>query len=145
MFRSNCSQVLFRIVVLKHFAIFTGKHLYCSIFLVKLHAWSRAYNCLEQLFYKTPQENGPEKWIHFLENVFGKIYFSDSGVMKPVPRVVARTPTNIEDSFATKMNDLKPSTIVSKLSILKACGGPDSSSACTFRPFSQHFRAALFQ
>ena len=34
--RSSCSQMLFKIVVLKNFAIFKGKHIWWSLFLIKL-------------------------------------------------------------------------------------------------------------
>ena len=37
--RSSHWQVFFKIVVLKNFAIFTGKHLCCSLFLKRLQVW----------------------------------------------------------------------------------------------------------
>ena len=38
MHRSSCSQIFFKIGVLKKFAIFTGKHLCWSLFSIKLQA-----------------------------------------------------------------------------------------------------------
>ena len=46
--RINRLQMLFKIGALKHFAIFTRKHLRWSLFLIKLQAWRL------QLFYRTP-------------------------------------------------------------------------------------------
>ena len=40
--RSSRSQMFFRIGVLKNFAIFTGKHLCRSLFLIKLQCWRPA-------------------------------------------------------------------------------------------------------
>ena len=40
--RSSRSQIFFKIGVLKNFAIFTAKHLFWSLFLMKLPAWSAA-------------------------------------------------------------------------------------------------------
>ena len=38
-FRSSCSQMFFKIGALKNFAVFTGKHLCWSLFLMKLQAF----------------------------------------------------------------------------------------------------------
>ena len=38
-FRSSRSQMFFKIGVLKSFTIFSGKHLFWSLFLIKLHAY----------------------------------------------------------------------------------------------------------
>ena len=48
-FKSSRSQVIFKIGLLKHFAIFTRKHLCWSYFLIKLHAW-RPANLLKRDF-----------------------------------------------------------------------------------------------
>ena len=40
--RSSSSQMFFKLVALKDFAIFTGKHLCWSLFLIKLQAWRPA-------------------------------------------------------------------------------------------------------
>ena len=37
-FRSSCTQMFFKIGVIRNFAIFTGKHLCWSLFSIKLHA-----------------------------------------------------------------------------------------------------------
>ena len=36
-------EVFFKKSVLKNFSIFTGKHLCCSLFLIKMQAWSRNF------------------------------------------------------------------------------------------------------
>ena len=41
-YRSSHLQILFKISVLKNFANFTGKHLYWSLFLIKLQIWRLA-------------------------------------------------------------------------------------------------------
>ena len=41
--RSSRSQMFFNIVVLKNFAIFSGKHLRWSLFLIKLQAWTLSF------------------------------------------------------------------------------------------------------
>ena len=38
-YRSSCSQVFFKISVVKNFTIFTEKHLCWCLFLIKLQAW----------------------------------------------------------------------------------------------------------
>ena len=40
--RNSPSQMFFKIGVLKNITIFTGKHLCCSLFLIKLHVWRPA-------------------------------------------------------------------------------------------------------
>ena len=41
--RSSCSQMFFKVGVLKNFAIFTGEHLCWNLFLIKLQArWPAA-------------------------------------------------------------------------------------------------------
>ena len=42
-FRSSCSQIFFKIVVLKNFANFTGKHLVWSLFFLK-----KMYNVIKE-------------------------------------------------------------------------------------------------
>ena len=39
-YRSSLSQMFFKVGSLKNFAIFTGKHLCWSLFLIKLQAWA---------------------------------------------------------------------------------------------------------
>ena len=41
-YRTSCEQMFLKIGVLNKFAIFTGKHLCWSIFLIKLEAWNPA-------------------------------------------------------------------------------------------------------
>ena len=53
--RSNRSQMFFKISVLRNFAIFTGKHLYWSLFLIKLQASKQRYlkkNPTQVLFFE---------------------------------------------------------------------------------------------
>ena len=38
-YRRSCSQMFFKITVLKNFKIFTGKHLCWSLFLIKFQSW----------------------------------------------------------------------------------------------------------
>ena len=66
--RSSCSQMFFKTGVLNNFAIFTGKHLCWSLFMIKLKAWrpttilktmtvKQVFFCessLELFFYRTP-------------------------------------------------------------------------------------------
>ena len=58
MYRSSFSQIFFQIGVLKNFAVFTGKHLYCSLFIIHLQAWKpktllkRDSNTCKRLLYK---------------------------------------------------------------------------------------------
>ena len=65
-FRSIRSQMFFKIGVLKKFAIFTGKHLCCCLFLIKLQA------CNLQLCYKEAvlQVFPYEYWWLLLNNLF---------------------------------------------------------------------------
>ena len=39
--KSDCLQTFFKKGILKNYAIFIGKHLYWSLFLIKLQAWRR--------------------------------------------------------------------------------------------------------
>ena len=65
--RSSRSQMLFKIGILKNFAIFTGKHLCWSFFLIKLQAFrpeketpTQVFSCeyceifKNTFFYRTP-------------------------------------------------------------------------------------------
>ena len=68
-YRCCCSQMFFKIGILKNFTILTGKHLRWSLFLIKLQVWGPStllkrdsstgdflwilHNFLEQLFYRT--------------------------------------------------------------------------------------------
>ena len=57
------SQMFFKTGVLENFAIFTGKHLCQSLFLIKLRGRSPAFSLKKQMFYRIP--------VHF---IFLKIY-----------------------------------------------------------------------
>ena len=62
-YRSSRSQMFFKIGVLKNFAMFTGKHLCWSLFLIKLQAF-RCFSVniaklLKAVFYKTPPLAAP--------------------------------------------------------------------------------------
>ena len=66
LYRSSCSQVFLKIGVLTNFVIFTGKNLYWSLFLIKLHTWPT-----ENLL-KRDSNTGVFLWIlrNFLEQPF---------------------------------------------------------------------------
>ena len=88
-FRSCCSQLFYKIGILKNFAKFTGKHLCCSHFVTKLQVSRletllRRYcstgifqwilcNFSKNLIYRTPPDNCPCWFLHF-NQVF--IYWS---------------------------------------------------------------------
>ena len=86
---SSCPEVFCSKGVLKNFAIFTGKHLYWNLFLIKLHAWRpatllkrdsntdffllRLRNFLEQIFLQNI--SGECFWKVHTENFSLKPFF----------------------------------------------------------------------
>ena len=44
--RSSCSQMFLKIDVLKNFSVFTGKHMYLTLFLIKLQLRRLAALCI---------------------------------------------------------------------------------------------------
>ena len=65
-FRSNCMQLFFKTDVTRNFAIFTGKHLCCSLFLIKLQAiWH--FNLVKN---ETSKQVIPVNIAKFLQTAF---------------------------------------------------------------------------
>ena len=65
-FRSNCMQLFFKTDVTRNFAIFTGKHLCCSLFLIKLQA-IRHFNLVKN---ETSKQVIPVNIAKFLQTAF---------------------------------------------------------------------------
>ena len=70
----SISQMLFKTCVLKHFTILTGKHLYWSLFLIKLQDWRLVFSLKKRLQHRCFPINIPR----FLKAAFlcCSLYFS---------------------------------------------------------------------
>ena len=66
----NDSHQIYKEAILKNFAIFTGKHLCWSIFLIKLHAFKLYYESPTQVFsckYGQSFKNNFSRWINSIK------------------------------------------------------------------------------
>ena len=117
-FKNNHSQIFFKIGVLKNFAIFTGKHMCWSLFLIEMQTF--------RSLLKRDSNTYVFLWIlrNFYKQLFHDEHLSWLLLAIVCVRWVKRKPATLSgppqtskmESFATIVNGFRALTIVAKLS-----------------------------